>query len=102
MGITKKLVRPISNYMYVNMPSKYMWDCAFISEVGRVEVDRHGKAQWVSGFYRIVINRQGINVTFLRGDLDLQNEQKIIIFKNLRRLLTRSIRYKVYAAARTL
>lgn len=92
----------ITNYIYINMPPKFMWNCAFLSEVGRVEIDRRGRAQWVSSIYRIVIDHDSLETTFLRGDLRLDQQQLDLNLKRMRRLITRSVRYKIYAAAKTL
>jgi hypothetical protein len=79
-----------------------MWNCAFLSEVGRVEINRRGRAQWVSSIYRIVIGYDSLEATFLRGDLRLDQQQIDFSLQRMRRLITRSVRYKIYAAAKTL
>ncbi len=84
------------------MPPRFMWNCAFLSEVGRVEINSRGKAQWVSSIYRVVITHDNIKTVFMRGDLLLEQEALELTLKRMRRLITRSIRYKIYAAAKTL
>ena len=80
----------------------FAWDCCFLSEVGRVELTHKGRARWVSGIYRILITRDGMETKFLYGELRLKNEDIVRSSKPLKRLLTRSIRYKIYEAAKTL
>ena len=101
--VTKKHTKSsILNYIYINMPPKFAWDCCFLSEVGRVELTQRGRARWVSGIYRILITRDRMETTFLYGELRLKNEDIVRSSKPLKRLLTRTIRYKIYEAAKTL
>ncbi len=92
---------PIINYIYVNLPPRVQWNCAFHSEIGRVELNKRGRVHWVSAIYRVVINRHGLEIKYLRGDLRLETEDPVSLIK-VKQIFSRSIRYKVYQAAKTL
>ena len=92
---------PIINYIYINMPPKVEWNCAFHSEVGRVELNKRGRVHWVSAMYRIIINQDGLELKYLRGDLRLDLEEKLIL-RRVKQIFSREVRYKIYQAAKTL